>query len=302
MYAAGYVGAVPVMWSSADGGRTWAPVSETPPASELVASGSTVLAVHSGFEDGGDLILHRSDDGGETWQDIDTGFADGFGFPSFFGDASGFAIQTAEAYQDAFSSPELCYADIDLCGPRSSVDDEALLVSADGLAWADLALDALSGLFRPSSVSHNATGDTVVLGTTEDGEWATWTWDATQGEVPTATGSNDVPEYDGPPIVEHGATLEKGARYGSPLYIHCGMDRLGEFNGVQWELVESPPGDQPVTGAGEPIPDDWPVVGESILGYLTLVDDDRIEYSLEDGEVIGVYAPLPTDAEVYGCD
>lgn len=302
MYAAGQVGGAPVIWGSADGGQTWARTSETPPASDVVASGSIVLAVHSGVEDGGDLALHRSDDGGVTWQEVDTGFADGYGFPSFFGDASGFVIQTSEVYRDAFSSPELCYADIDLCGPRSSVDDEAVLVSADGLDWSHLALGALSGLSQPGSVLHNATGDTVMLGTSEEGEWTAWIWDSSQGEVPTATRSNDVPEYDGPPIVEHGATLEEGTRYAFPLYIHCGMNRLGKFNGVEWELVESPPGDQPETGAGEPVPDDWPVVGESILGYLTLVSDDRIEYSLEDGEVIGVYAALPADAEPYGCD
>lgn len=302
MYAAGDAGGVPVMWNSTDRGQTWKPAVGGPPANEVVASGSTVLAVQSGGEEGGNLTLHRSDDGGDTWQEADASFADGYGFPSFFGDENGFAVQAAEAYRDAFSSPELCYADIDLCGPRSSVDDEAVLLSADGIDWSHLALDALSGLFRPSSVLHNEAGDTVVLGTTEDGEWATWMWDSSQGDVPTTMPSNDIPQYDGPPIVEYGATLEEGSRYAFPLYIHCGMDRLGEFNGVQWELVESPTGDQPETGAGEPMPDDWPVVAQSILGYLTLVDGDRIEYSLEDGEVIGVYEPLPADAEVYGCD
>lgn len=301
MYAAGDVGGAPVIWSSNDGGQTWTAATGAPPANEVVASGSTVLAAHSGGEEGGNLALHRSDDAGETWQEADADFADGYGFASFFGDDNGFAIQTAGAYRDAFSSPELCYADIDLCGPRSSVEEEAVLVSADGVDWRHLALDALSGLFRPSSVLHNDAGDTVVLGTTKDGEWATWMWDSSQGDVPTTTHSNDEPQYDGPPIIEYGATLEEGSRYAFALYIHCGMDRLGEFNGVQWALVESPTGDQPETGAGEPVPDDWPVVAQSILGYLTLVDDDRIEYSLEDGEVIGVYAPLPADAEVNGC-
>jgi hypothetical protein len=301
MYAAGEVGGVPVVWSSTDGGESWVAADGAPAATEIVASGETLLAVHSGGEELAALNLHRSDDGGQSWQELDASFADGFGFTSFFGDQDGFAMQTSEVYRDAFSSPELCYADIDLCGPRSSVDDEALLVSSDGVDWRHLALDTLDGLFRPSSVLRNQSGDTVVLGTTEDGEWGAWTWDASQGEVPTATPSNDVPVYDGPPIVEYGADLEEGVRYALPLYIHCGMDHLGEFNGAQWKLVEAPAGDQPETGAGDAVPADWPVVGQSILGYLTVVSEDRIEYSLEDGEVIGVYEQMPSDAEVPGC-
>lgn len=42
-------------------------------------------------------------------------------------------------------------------------------------------------------------------------------------------------------------------------------------------------------------------MGQSILGYLTLASADRIEYSLEDGQVIGVYEPMPADAEAPGC-
>lgn len=80
------------------------------------------------------------------------------------------------------------------------------------------------------------------------------------------------------------------------------MDHLGELNGVRWELADAPAGDQPEIGAGDPIPEDWPVVGQSILGYVTLVGPDRIEYSLEDGEVIGVYEPMPEGAPVPGCD
>lgn len=147
---------------------------------------------------------------------------------------------------------------------------------------------------------HNDSGDTVVLGTTVDGDWGAWIW-ADQGEVPTTTPSNDVPVYDGPPIVDYGAVLDEGKRYAFPLYIHCGMDHLGEFNGEQWRLVETPTGDQPETGAGDLVPEDWPVVGQSILGYLTLTSDERIEYSLADGEVIGVYEPMPAGAEVPGC-
>jgi hypothetical protein len=125
MYAAGDVGGASILWRSTDGGQRWTPVEGAPPANEIVVSGETVLGVHSGGEEGDELILHRSVDGGESWQEVDSGFADGYGFASFFGDQAGFAMQTSEVYRDAFSSPELCYADIEQCGPLSSVDDEA---------------------------------------------------------------------------------------------------------------------------------------------------------------------------------
>lgn len=301
LYAAGFAGAAPFVWNSTDGGRTWTPVPDAPSADQMVASGETLLAIRSGGEDGGDLALHRSD-GGDSWQEVDTGFADGFAFPSFFGDHAGFVMRAAKEYRDASTSPELCYADRDECGPRSSVDDEAVLLSTHGVSWRFLDLDTMTGLFRPISIVRNESGDTVVIGTTKGGKAAAWIWDSTQGEVPTATRSDDVPEYAGPPIIEYGATLEQGTRYAFPLYIHCGMDRLGEFNGVQWQLAESLTVDQPETGAGDPVPDDWPVVGESILGYLTLVTDDRIEYTLQDGEIIGVYEPLPADTEILFCE
>lgn len=301
LLAVGHIHGAPFAWRSVDDGATWSAAPGVPDADRLAVSGDTVLAARSGLEGDGRVEIHRSGDGATTWDAVDTAFAEGFGSAELSGDSSGFSTLTSEAYRDPMFSPETCYADIDRCGPRDSADDEAAFVSADGRAWEPLDLTQLDGLFRPGAVVHDTSGDTIVLGTTEDGEWAAWVWDASQGAVPIGAATDDVPEYDGPPIVENGATLEEGRRYAFPLFIHCGMDRLGEFNGVQWELVESPTGDQPETGAGAPVPGDWPVVGQSILGYLTLVSEDRIEYSLEDGEVIGVYAPLPAGAEVLQC-
>lgn len=106
---------------------------------------------------------------------------------------------------------------------------------------------------------------------------------------------------DGSPIVESGATLEVGERRAYPLGVHCGMDRLGEFNDVRWGLVDAPTGENPETGAGDVIPDEWPGRGQIILGFVTLTAEDRIEYSIGDGEVIAVYGPLPADTPEYGC-
>lgn len=72
-----------------------------------------------------------------------------------------------------------------------------------------------------------------------------------------------------------------------------------ELDGRAWALV--PNSVAPELGAGEPVPEDWPVVGQSILGFVTLVAEDRIEYSLADGQVIALYEPIPA-SEVPGCD
>ena len=300
LYAAGDVGGVPVVWSSTDGGQAWAANPGAPPADYLVASGAAVLAIHADIKRV--RAINRSDDGGATWRAEDASFADGFDLASFFGDERGFAIQASSGYQDPSSSPELCYADMDRCGPRSPGEGEAVFVRADGVDWSRLALDALTGLSRPSSILHNESGDTIVLGTTDGGSWGAWFWDSSHGGVPTdARSNNDVSTYDGPPIVKNGAVLEQGERYAFPLFIHCGMDVLGKFNDVVWVLVESPTGENPETGGGEPVPEDWPVVSQKILGYLTLVTKDRIEYSLEDGEVVGVYAPVPPGGSFPAC-
>ncbi len=302
LIAVGFVDGAGVAWSSTDGGSTWAFAPGPPRTNQVVISGDTVLAAWSGSEEEGELTLHRSVDAGTSWEPVDTTFAEGFGFASLSGDAAGFSILTAERYRDASSSPETCYADIERCGPRSSVDDEAILVSPDGITWERLDLTGLDGLFRPSSLLHTPTGDTVVLGRTDDGSWGAWVWAASQGPAPVLPAvGEEVPVYEGPPILEHGATLEAGRRYAFPLYIHCGMDHLGELDGRAWALVDAPTGDAPEVGAGEPLPEDWPVVGQSILGFVTLAAEDRIEYSLADGQVIAVYEPIPA-SEVPGCD
>jgi len=79
------------------------------------------------------------------------------------------------------------------------------------------------------------------------------------------------------------------------------MGRLGELNGRQWELVEGTAPYRPETGSGDPIPEGWPVVDQTILGFVTLVAPDRIEYSLEDGEVIAAYRPMAPGTPVRGC-
>lgn len=158
LLAVGIVDGATVAWRSTDDGSTWTVAPGVPEVDQIVISGRTLLAARSRFEEEGELTMHRSVDAGTSWETVDTAFADGFGFASLSGDVTGFTIFTAEAYRDPSSSPETCYADIDRCGPRSSADDEAVLVSDDGTSWERLDLTGLVGLFRPSSLLHTPHG------------------------------------------------------------------------------------------------------------------------------------------------
>jgi hypothetical protein len=97
-------------------------------------------------------------------------------------------------------------------------------------------------------------------------------------------------------LLEEGEAPVIGRRYPVPLYVHCGMDwlYLGE---TPWQRADGGPDVE--TGAGDPSPDDWPMAGQMIFGFATLVDEDTVEYSIGDDEVIATYAP-PTE-DPPGC-
>lgn len=291
-------------WRSSDDGATWSLAPEVPGGRQVAhAGGSTLTPTSIDDDDTGkpvDLVLHRSTDG-VSWAAVDTAFHEGYGLATIEGDDGGFSLLTAQAYRDAFDSPEVCYADLQRCGPRASVDDEAVFVSDTGESWRELDLNVLNGLRTPSAVLHTPAGDTVVLGQTETEKSAVWVWDSAQGEPPSRpAAAQPMPTYDGPPFADRGMDLEEGKTYAFPLYIHCGGDFLAEFNGTSWGLSQAPAGHTPETG-GVGVREGWPVAGQSILGFVTLVARDRIEYSLEDGTVIAVYEPIP-ESEVLGCD
>lgn len=112
--------------------------------------------------------------------------------------------------------------------------------------------------------------------------------------------TGDTPSEEAP-TVTYGAALEQGKRYAYELGLHCGMEFLGQFDGRGWQLTEASAGVTPETGAGDPLPDDWPTSGDRVLGFVTVVDAERLEYSLPDGTVIGIYEPIPAQ-DVPGCD
>lgn len=285
-------------WRSVDGGVSWSVDQQVPAATQITSSGSRTIALESRMTpqtgEPMDTLLHRSDDR-DTWQPADLAFHQGYEAQELRGDAQGFSLTSARSYVDVFSAPEVCYADLELCGGRESVDDEAIFLSDTGDSWRTLDLDHLAGLRVPSTLLRTSAGDTVVLGST-DSEWAAWVWDDTQGEPPTYPAEpQGQPIYDGPAFARRGGSIKEAERYAFPLHIHCGMDMLGAFNGSAWGLAESPSGFNPETGAGDSAPQGWPLAGENILGFITLVSQDAIEYSLEDGTVIAEYQPIPDD-------
>jgi hypothetical protein len=119
------------------------------------------------------------------------------------------------------------------------------------------------------------------------------TSDPDETAPPTATEpTTSLGSSDETPRVDFGGRLEPNVTYPYPMDLHCGLDQLGEFNGVAWILTEAP-GGNPEQGAGQSPPAHWPLGPEGVDGRLTLVGQDRIEYSLPDGELIAVYEPSP---------
>jgi hypothetical protein len=102
------------------------------------------------------------------------------------------------------------------------------------------------------------------------------------------------------PSVDDEGTLVLGVTYRYPLFIHCGMDYLGSFNGSHWYRDQRRGGPAPETGAGRAPPAHWPVAREKIFGFVELVALDRIDYSIGPTEVIATY--LPSDRPPPGCD
>jgi hypothetical protein len=168
-----------------------------------------------------------------------------------------------------------------------------LLHSVDGTAWSDVELAAL-GLGEYSHLStlfQDSIGRTVIVVSGERLEL--WRWPG--GSVPPLLEASAEPETTpGPPLARHGDHLDIGTPYRFPLYTHCGIGYLGQFNGSFWHWAR-----RASDGPMPPSTESWPMAGQSVLGYVTLVDAQTIEYSLPGGEVIAVYEA--SDVEPPGC-
>lgn len=303
LLAVGSVDRQGAMWASADDGATWElaerrGIPDTLELRHVVASGETLVIsamAPPGDEQRGEgtPVVLRSTDQGHTWSDAATppppSRSEAFPTPIWAGGGRFFALDTS--FLDAFGDPEACYADIDLCRQDS---EASLYTSPDGDRWArvdtsDIARDQDTDI----AVATGADDGRVVILTGAEGGVGAWSWPA---DVPLPT--EDEPELPRSDvrILGEGDTLPPGERYGYPLYIHCGVDQLYEVNGRTWRRSDDGPDVE--TGAGEGGSDDWPIAQQAIFGFVTLVEDDLIEYSIAGGEVIATYVPTSAEPEV----
>ncbi len=282
------------LWRSSDDGRTWAlealQGTGVPAGFRLSDIGTArgvlvAVGLDPSRREPTSRIVH-SVDAGRTWKaaTAEEGVADGLGFAHLDAATSGFTVASSRR-EHAGGGSRACYDDPSRCGAAVPV----LLHSPDGRTFRQIALGDDLGVRDVDAVASDSSGLLVLVGDGDGGSWTTWTWPAGSTRPPITTPVMGTPP-DTPPLAEPGAELVVGVRYRRPLDLHCGMGHLGTFNGGQWFLDEAS-GPTPETGAGEAPPPHWPVAQEQILGYVTLVDADSIEYSLPSGEVIATYEP-----------
>jgi hypothetical protein len=292
--AVGFLGAQGAMWASEDAGATWAIIEGAgiPPGSglsEIAAQGAVVVASGTRQDAASPYemtqILVRSVDGGRSWREVDAppppNPGEAFALSLSVGGGGFFGLRSS--FIRSWTKPEICYADIDLCRQDTAI---ALYRSADGNRWSLVDTTAIGegDDGELDAIVATDSGRIVALRRGRRGETA-WSWPAGT-PLPTTEAAAD-PTSD-VVLLGEGQTPELGRRYGVPLYIHCGMEWLYVGN-TPWQRTGT--GANVETGAGDEIPDDWPVAQQTIFGFVTLVEDERIEYSLADGEVIATYEP-----------
>lgn len=289
-----------IMWSSVDGGSSWEITQRdgfaaTYEIGELVATDGVVLAsatVPASDETSwseSSSVLVRSTNAGRTWSiaaQPPPPSDEGFPLPVTAGAGQFLALNSF--FPDIWQSPELCYADLERCQADTST---TLYVSTDSDRWqrVDASGIVLGQYSDIDTMVIDDDGRIVVLVVAEGGV-DVWTWGSADS-LPTSP-EPDVPMSD-VRILGENETLPPDRRYGYPLYIHCGMDWLYRINGTTWKRSDRGPDVE--TGAGDGPPSHWPVAQQTIFGFATLVEDDVIEYSIGDGEVIATYAPSRTD-------
>lgn len=291
LLASGRIGDAAAMWRSKDGGATWTEVDSPAIRSAysiggVEVQGSTVVAVTSGH----DVQAVRSVDGGDTWEPVTSlpvnEEADGWA-PLWSG--GGRFLSLTGIDDSAWSAPEVCYADLDQCGrdpgPR-------VVASTDGADWSAVDLPGP----EVAEIAGTADGRLLVAVQERDG-LVVHTWPA-DAELPAAA-DPAVPQTVELVTLEEGRTPEVGLRYHLPLFTHCGVDWIYSFGDSSWHRTDAGPDYE--TGAGDDVPDGWPVPegGGGVYGYATVRDDGVLEYTTEDGTVLATYERR---AGAPGCD
>jgi hypothetical protein len=288
-------------WRSTDAAATWSerPIEGLPRGlwlTSLATDGRVQLGVGAVAEDmiAGDPAILRSDDGGRSFAvsvpdgPVQGALGEGGAATTYAGGAWWAATNR---YIDSFRDPDACYRDVESCEEGAKA---VLLRSTDGVTWAELDTSSMIGRYGDFSTVVDTSTGPLVIGREE--QLTTWRWLSSQ--PPPA-----MPPYEAPtpletPLARWGDAIEPGVTYRYPLYIHCGMEVLGEFDDRYWyRAKDNAPA--PETGAGGETPPHWPVAQQSIFGYITLTDNDTIEYTINDGEVIATYRP--SNKEPPGC-
>jgi hypothetical protein len=285
LIAVGMIDDQAAVLASDDGGASWTrsdPDEGFGGINGVAANGSTVVATsYEANEDGtGIPVVLRSTNGGGTWVEVnpDPLLLEGIDWlPRPVVAAARFWLPTARLF-DPWAEPERCYEDVRLCAAPTPT----LLASADGIEWeqVDTAGMQLGQNTSFSAVIDGLGGGIHVVGADEGP--VVWSW--TKPDIPIRPLVEAAPST-GPPVVSFDAILEKGQAYRYPLSTHCGTEYLGRFNGKNWFAVAT---FGPADGSQ---PESWPVANQFILGLVTLVADNQIEYSLPSGDVVAIYEP-----------
>lgn len=229
-----------------------------------------------------DLQAIRSEDGGGSWEPVSAlpvnEEADGWA-PLWTGAGRYFTL--TGVFDESWSRPEVCYADIDQCSYERQPRPRVVAID-DGDSWTTI---EVPGEEEAWSIAGTDDGRVLVM-VAERGGVAVSTWPAGTDLPPAA----DPLEPETVELVTpaEGEEPEVDVRYHEPMYVHCGMEWLWFGDGT-WRRTDDGPGVE--TGAGQGAPEDWPLAEaqQTLYGYATVRADGTLEYSLEDGTVIATY-------------